>query len=118
MKNIELAETMDRLIKIFRRRDTKGNIKRLQDELDALAAQTNPLKKCLSMYKIKEKMDQIENVTLAEEKKLKIQQEQALATASSQTDGKGKKFGAGKGGAGKETQIASPIAVDGVREMN
>jgi hypothetical protein len=29
IKNIELAETMDRLIKFFRSRDTKGNIKRL-----------------------------------------------------------------------------------------
>lgn len=50
---------MDKLIKMFQKRDTKGNIQKLQDELDALAAQTNPLKKCLSMYKIKEKMDQL-----------------------------------------------------------
>jgi len=35
-----------------------------------MAAVINPLKKCLSMYKIKEKMDQIENVTLQEEKQL------------------------------------------------
>ena len=58
---------MDKLIKNFQKRDTKTNIVRLQEELDALAAQTNPLKKCLSMYKIKEKMDKIENNTLKEE---------------------------------------------------
>jgi len=44
---------MDKLIMTFKQRDTKGNIARLQEELDTLAAQTNPLKKCLSMYKIK-----------------------------------------------------------------
>ena len=55
---------MERLIRMFRRRDTKGNIQKLQEELDALAAQSNPLKKCLSMYKIKEKMDKIENSTV------------------------------------------------------
>ncbi len=63
-------ETMEKLIKNFKKRDTKGNIKKLQEELDNMAAVINPLKKCLSMYKIKEKMDQIENVTLQEEKQL------------------------------------------------
>ena len=36
-----------------------------------MAAQTNPLKKCLSMYKIKEKMDKIENNTKEEEEQAK-----------------------------------------------
>ena len=59
---------MDKLIRQFQDRDTKANILKIQEELDELAAQTNPLKKCLSMYKIKEKMDKIENFTLQEEK--------------------------------------------------
>lgn len=37
-----------------------------QEEFESIASTTNPLKKCLSMYKIKEKMDQIENSTLKE----------------------------------------------------
>ena len=81
MKNIALQESMDKLIKMFKKRDTKGNIQRLQEELDALAAQTNPLKKCLSMYKIKEKMDQLENNALQEEKQLQKQREEELAAA-------------------------------------
>lgn len=60
-KNKLLQDDMDRILKVFKRRDTKGNIKKLQEELDSLAAQSNPLKKCLSMYKIKEKMDKIES---------------------------------------------------------
>ena len=71
-------ETMEKLIKNFKKRDTKGNIKKLQEELDNMAAVINPLKKCLSMYKIKEKMDQIENVTLQEEKQLQKQREAEL----------------------------------------
>ncbi len=62
---------MNRLIHTFQKRDTKGNIMKLQEELDGLAAQTNPLKKCLSMYKIKEKMDKIENNTKEEEEQAK-----------------------------------------------
>lgn len=64
MRNIELQEVMDKLIRQFQDRDTKTNILKIQEELDELAAATNPLKKCLSMYKIKEKMDKIENFTL------------------------------------------------------
>lgn len=59
---------MEKLIKTFRRRDTKGNIERLQEEIDDLDAMTNPLKKCLSMYKIKEKMDKIQNKSIQVEK--------------------------------------------------
>ena len=66
-KNKQFADIMNRLILTFQKRDTKGNISKLQEELDGLAAQTNPLKKCLSMYKIKEKMDKIENITKEEE---------------------------------------------------
>ena len=59
---------MEKLIKTFRRRDTKGNIERLQEEIDDLDSMTNPLKKCLSMYKIKEKMDKIQNKSIQVEK--------------------------------------------------
>ncbi len=70
-KNKQFADIMNRLIHTFQKRDTKGNIMKLQEELDGLAAQTNPLKKCLSMYKIKEKMDKIENNTKEEEEQAK-----------------------------------------------
>ena len=66
---------MDRLITNFQKRDTKNNIIRLQEELDGLAAQVNPLKKCLSMYKIKEKMDKIENNTKEEEEQARKKKE-------------------------------------------
>ena len=68
MKNMVMQEDMDKLIKMFKKRDTKGNIQKLQDQLDSLQSQQNPIKKCLSMYKIKEKMDEIQNNTLQEEK--------------------------------------------------
>lgn len=44
---------MDNLIKTLKKRDTKGNIEIIQKELDEMAVRNNPLKKCLSMYKIK-----------------------------------------------------------------
>ncbi len=52
---------MDNLIKTLKKRDTKGNIEIIQKELDEMAARNNPLKKCLSMYKIKQKMDQLQD---------------------------------------------------------
>lgn len=60
-----------------------------------MAAQTNPLKKCLSMYKIKEKMDQLENNALQEEKQLQKQREEEQAAAEQETLKKGKKAKAG-----------------------
>lgn len=101
-KNQQFAETMNRLIANFQRRDTKNNIIRLQEELDGLAAQTNPLKKCLSMYKIKEKMDKIENNTKEEEqqaKKKKDEQAHANEIESLKKGKKGAKTTGSRGGA-------------------
>lgn len=82
---------MNRLILTFQRRDTKNNIIRLQEELDALAAQTNPLKKCLSMYKIKEKMDKIENNTKEEEEQAKKKKDEMAHASEIEILKKGKK---------------------------
>lgn len=101
-KNQQFAETMNRLIATFQRRDTKNNIIRLQEELDGLAAQINPLKKCLSMYKIKEKMDKIENNTKEEEeqaKKKKDEQAHANEIESLKKGKKGAKTAGSRGGA-------------------
>ena len=51
---------MDKLIKTMKKRNTRENIDQILIELDELAARSNPLKKCLSMYKIKQKMDQLQ----------------------------------------------------------
>ncbi len=44
---------MDAIIRSMQERDTEGNIINLQREIDQLASINNPLKKSLSMYKIK-----------------------------------------------------------------
>eukprot|EP00347_Sterkiella_histriomuscorum_P009317 403341667 len=67
MKIQHHQDIMGNIISSLKRRDTKGNIESIQKELDELAARNNPLKKCLSMYKIKQKMDQLKVNTLNEE---------------------------------------------------
>lgn len=76
-KNQDLQYDMEKLIKMLQKRDTRGNIIKLQEELDDLAAQSNPLKKCLSMYKIKEKMDKIETSTAQEQQQKRREQQQS-----------------------------------------
>ncbi len=48
---------MDKIISKLQKRDTKTNIENLQRELDEMVSLNNPMKKSLSMYKIKKKMD-------------------------------------------------------------
>lgn len=102
-KNKQFADTMNRLIATFQKRDTKNNIAKLQEELDGLAAQTNPLKKCLSMYKIKEKMDKIENNTKEEEEQAKKKKDEMAHASEIEILKKG-----GKKGAKTTTTRANP----------
>ncbi len=53
LRNEHAAATMEKIISMLKKRDTATNIENLQKELDDLVAKNNPLKKCLSMYKIK-----------------------------------------------------------------
>ncbi|CDW76865.1 UNKNOWN [Stylonychia lemnae] len=69
MKNQQARDVMEGLIRILKKRDTKTNIEVIQKELDELAARNNPLKKCLSMYKIKQKMDQLKESSMADDDK-------------------------------------------------
>lgn len=56
---------MDGLIQKLKKRDTKKNIEQIQRELDEMAASSNPLKKCLSMYKINKKMESLSQIDKA-----------------------------------------------------
>ena len=81
-RNERAKAAMEGLIALLRKRDTAGNIEKLQTELEQLAKMNNPLKKCLSMYKIKQKMDRLQQraTQLAKEKEpVKGQKEEMSA---------------------------------------
>lgn len=66
-KNEQMKGIMDNLISKLKERDTKKNIEQIQRELDEMSASANPLKKCLSMYKINKKMESLNSHHPAED---------------------------------------------------
>ncbi len=56
LKNQTYGKQMDSLIKTFQSRDTDGNIKKIMEQLDNIDVNTQ--RKALSMYKIKQMMEQ------------------------------------------------------------